>query len=344
MKLGAKLVSLDMLRATIECWWTFLTSIRRQSVVSDFEPDSYQLQHDMQHVRGFAQIVRDVERVTEVTLASIAEFHEIASDRRRQHRMIVHETRAKLTALNDVIHDVLGYYDNVVHIQNSARSIAEASSLKRLTMFAAVFLPISLASSLLGMSTRAATLGVLWYDFFGISVTLGFIMYTIYGVFRLMAKLWTSRDIVGSLRLIRNFWWRILQKREEEDMEKKRISRQHLVEQGKMSAEEAIRQAQKEEGKEEKKRESQDKLRILFRIAKSVALWTFHIFGAITTASFLVGMFKDLSIGLRMFGYGAAGSLACGIFLILPFKVMSGLLETKWGFTESFEWGFMEAA
>lgn len=289
--------------------------------------------------------MRDFDRALEATLASIVEFNEIALDRRRQHRMIVHETRSKLSALNDVIQDVQSYHENLVHFQNSAQSIAQASSLKRLTIFAAVFLPISLASSLLSMSTRAAALGVLWYDFFGINVTLGLVMCTLYQVFRKMAKLELSRNIVGSVRLTRNLYWRPVQMREEETMEKKRISRQKLVEQGKMSAEEANRQAQTKEKKTEGKgEESQDKFRILVGIAKSVTLEIFYIFGTITTASFLVGMFKDVSTGLRIFGYGAAASLACGIFLILPFKTIEGLLGSKIGYSEPIEWGFNAAS
>ena len=347
MQVGAKLVSLDMLRATIECWWDFLASIRRQSMASDFEPDWYQLQHDKQHVRGFAQMVRDIGRALEATLVSIAEFHEIAPDRRRQHGMIVHETRSKLSALNDVIQDVQSYYDNLVHVQDSTQNIAQAATLKRLTVFAAVFLPISLASSLLGMSSRAAALGLLWYDFFGISVTLGFIMYTVYMVTRKISKLWVSKNIVGTLRLLRNFCWRILEMRKEQERETRRTNRQRQVAQGNLTAEEANQQTQREERKEAKKREreenNQDKLRILFRIAKSVTFSTFHIFGIITTASFLVGMFKDdVSIGLRIFGYGAAASLACGVFLILPYQVIDGILDMKFGFTESVEFGMMQ--
>lgn len=191
------------------------------------------------------------------------------------------------------------------------------------------------------MSTRAAALGFLWYDFFGISATLGFIMYTIYMFSRKMAKLLVSRNIVGTLRPIRNFCRRILEMRKEQEMEKRRTSRQRQVQQGKMTAEEANQQTQKEEQKTQKREGDQEKLRILFGIAKSVTLSTFHIFDTITTASFLVGMFKDVGIGLRIFGYGAAASLACGIFLILPFQVLDNVLVVKFGFGESVEFGVM---
>lgn len=325
-QLGAKLASLDMLRATAECWYKFLTSIRKQSITTAFEPDSYQLKHDMQHIREFTQIVRDIGEATEATLTSIADFHDISPARRHRFHIIVHETRWKLSAMKDVIKDVQSCYDNLMHFQDSTRSIAQASSLKRLTIFASIFLPISLASSLLSMSTRAATLGVLWYDFFGISVSFGFIMYVVYQVFRKVAKLSMSRD---SLRLVWNLCWRILRMRENAELEKKRTSRQQQVKQGKISAQEANREAQEEKKKEEQREESQsqDKLQILLRIVKSVALWTFHMFGTIVTASFLVGMFKDVPTGLRVLKYGAAGSLACGILLVLPLKVINGLLD-----------------
>ena len=326
MQLGAKLASLDMLRATAECWCKFLTSIRKQSITTDFVPDSFQLKHDMQHVREFTQIVRDIGEATEATLTSIADFHEIAPDRCRRFHIIVHETRWKLSAMKDVIKDVQSFYDNLMHFQDSTRSIAQASSLKRLTILASIFLPVSLASSLLSMNTRAATLGVLWYDFFGMSVSVGFIMYVVYLVFRKVTKLSMNRDFV---RLVRNVCWRILRMRKNKELENKRTSRQQQVKQGKISAEEANREAQEEKKKEEQREEtqSQDKLQILLRIVKSVALWTFHIFGTIVTASFLVGMFKDIRTGLRVLKYGTAGSLACGILLVFPLKVINGALD-----------------
>ena len=338
IQLGAKLVSLDMLRATIESWYKFLTLIRKQSITSNFKPDSYQLQHDMLHIREFTQIVRDIGKAMEATITAIADLHEIVPDRRRRYLIIIHETRWKFSAMEDVIKDVQSFYDNLMYFQDSAQSIAQASSLKRLTIFASVFLPISLASSLLSMNTRAATLGVLWYDFFGVSLVLGFIMYAVYQVFRKIAKLSVDGDIVGFLRLFWNFCWRVLLVMKDEESEKKRIKRQQSVEQGKISAEEAEREAQEEERKEEQIEKNQDKLRILVHIAKSTALSTFHIFGTITTASFLVGMFKDVPTGLRVFGYGAAGSLACGILLVLPINIMYGVLEMKFGIKEASEW------
>lgn len=53
------------------------------------------------------------------------------------------------------------------------RDLSQTSSVNQLTMLATIFLPLSLASAVLSMSTRFKDLGVLLYDFFGVVVLTG---------------------------------------------------------------------------------------------------------------------------------------------------------------------------
>lgn len=340
MQIGAKLVTLDMLRASIECWSRFLISIREKSSAGDFEPDWHHLQHDIEHIKGFGRSVRDIGEATEATCIAIADFHEIASDRQHRYHMIAYETRWKLSAMKNVMEDLQSHFDNLMHLQESARSITREASLKRLTLFASVFLPISLASSLLSMSTRAATLGALWYDFFGICIVLGFIMYVVYQTFRNVAKLWEDEDTVRTLRQVWNFFWRLILLNDQESLEKKQMHRQQMVAEGKMSAEQADREAQEDNEKKERRDKKQDKLRLFSRVAKSTALWTFHMSWTVATASFLVGMFKNISTGLLILGYGAAGSLACAILFILPYRFVSEIFDDRIDYETGFNFGF----
>jgi hypothetical protein len=52
-------------------------------------------------------------------------------------------------------------------------NIKESGSIKRLTILATVFLPLSLASSILSMQTRLRDLGILLFDFLGVFVVTG---------------------------------------------------------------------------------------------------------------------------------------------------------------------------
>jgi hypothetical protein len=56
---------------------------------------------------------------------------------------------------------------------NKVRNMEESISVKQFTILAAVFLPLSLAASLLGMQKRFKDLGVLLYDFIGAFLVVG---------------------------------------------------------------------------------------------------------------------------------------------------------------------------
>lgn len=56
----------------------------------------------------------------------------------------------------------------------------QANSGRRLTMIAAVFLPLSLSSSLLAMTTPAADVGALWYDWAELCVVMGVLVLAVY--------------------------------------------------------------------------------------------------------------------------------------------------------------------
>ena len=57
--------------------------------------------------------------------------------------------------------------------QNKALNVRESVSVKRLAILASIFLPLSLASSLLSMQTRFVNFHLLLYDFFGVFVLIG---------------------------------------------------------------------------------------------------------------------------------------------------------------------------
>ncbi|KAE9380803.1 hypothetical protein N431DRAFT_323469 [Stipitochalara longipes BDJ] len=75
----------------------------------------------------------------------------------------------------------------------NALNIHESYSVRRLTSLATVFLPLSLAASMLGMQTRFVKLKLLLYDFVGVGLLLAVLMYTIYLMLKLASGKWRWR-------------------------------------------------------------------------------------------------------------------------------------------------------
>lgn len=325
-QLGAKLASLDILRASIECWSRFLLSVRQQSSGEDFTPDHFQLQHDLQHIMRFSRTVRDIAQATEATLASIEDLPDANSDRQHRYRKISFELQWKLSAIKHVMEDIKANHDNLRNVLSSARNIAQESSLKRLTIFASAFLPISLASSLLSMSTRAATLGALWYDFFGISVIIGFVIFAMYQVSRKLGRIWEGEGEAKILRQVRTFIWRSQKMNDHVDFEKREKGRRQKVADGNLTIEEAQRESHEDKEQMKSTEEKQDKFHLWFKVVTSTANSTFHILWMVATVSFLVGIFKDIATGLSVLKYGVAGSVSYGIVVILPWRILSDIV------------------
>ncbi|KAK8059195.1 hypothetical protein PG996_009125 [Apiospora saccharicola] len=63
--------------------------------------------------------------------------------------------------------------DHQLRYLEMRRGVRESNDLWVLTILASVFLPLSLASSILSMGTRLVDLGTLLYDFCGVAVILG---------------------------------------------------------------------------------------------------------------------------------------------------------------------------
>lgn len=90
------------------------------------------------------------------------------------------EFNYKVEALISRIDEVVEGLETDLALRSSQSDQAQAESAKRLTILAAIFLPLSLASSLLSMSSRVTELGAPWYDYFGISTSLVFLMALVY--------------------------------------------------------------------------------------------------------------------------------------------------------------------
>jgi hypothetical protein len=79
--------------------------------------------------------------------------------------------------------------------RSTALNIQESVSVKRLTILAAVFLPLSLATSILSMQTRFIDLHLLLYDFVGVFTIIGSFSVLIYFIVLLILKFKPSKSL-----------------------------------------------------------------------------------------------------------------------------------------------------
>ena len=83
------------------------------------------------------------------------------------------ETRYSIAQLNQLSQDNTERYQHGWDAYRELRNVDGSLAVKRLSVFATIFLPLQLASSLLAMTTRFADLGLLLYDFVGASLIMG---------------------------------------------------------------------------------------------------------------------------------------------------------------------------
>lgn len=125
------------------------------------------------------------------------------------------------------------------------RSIHESTRVQLLSLLAAIFLPLSLASSILSMQTRFADLGVLLYDFFGVIILLGTL----------------TAFIVGALILINKVTQQL-------------------------------------------RRRSKPMMPLVQRLVPTIISISMFVPWALILTSFLIGMFKSVSLGIKILAAG----------------------------------------
>ncbi|KAJ4989073.1 hypothetical protein SVAN01_05511 [Stagonosporopsis vannaccii] len=186
-----------------------------------------------------------------IDFGSVADFKYLAA-----------ETRAMCTDLDRSWTQLITRIESSMQLFELLRSFHESSNLRLLGLLAAIFLPLSLASSLLSMQTRLADLHYLLYDFFGVIVLLGTIVLLIVVLLRLYARLKDKFDDWNFDPDNNHTRWRS-------------FSVQYTV------------------------------------VSLLAVSWTLLL------ASFLVGMVKDVPLGLKILGYGfaAMGGWLCVVGL-----------------------------
>ncbi|RSL73058.1 hypothetical protein CEP53_000891 [Fusarium sp. AF-6] len=169
-EIASMAVTLDVLRASVLCWTQFLVSLirdlyknRRQLESSRSQP-SYNIesiQPDISHLElmlryTYASFLLKVQDRDDVDVVKL--------------KWLELEIDTRLRGLQIHVQHWLSMVDRMADISSASADERKAQSVNRLTLLAAIFLPVGLASSLLSMNVRAADLGPLWYDYFGLAL------------------------------------------------------------------------------------------------------------------------------------------------------------------------------
>lgn len=109
------------------------------------------------------------------------------------------ELRAISRSLISKTEDLVPRLETKLRFLELNRNIRESTSLWLLSLFAAIFLPFSLASSLLSMQTRLADLNFLLYDFCGVIVFFGSLALVVVFAIKQFAK--RRGNVHGIIRL-----------------------------------------------------------------------------------------------------------------------------------------------
>jgi hypothetical protein len=152
-------------------------------------------------------LVDAIEFTLQVLPAAIANTSALSSDQKMREQII--QIRSKCAQLTKLISRTLDRRDQRYNLFLKNLSIDDSTSIKRLTILAAIFLPLSLASGILSMQTRFAALHLLLYDFLGVFLLIASFTALTYFVLRGFTEL-SRRD---DARLHREYapwkvrWW-----------------------------------------------------------------------------------------------------------------------------------------
>ncbi|MCJ1387582.1 hypothetical protein MMC18_000425 [Xylographa bjoerkii] len=178
-----KLVILDLFRAVISFWRLFLKDINhRQAQKLTTLSNAKNHQNDATITLSFNALVRDMFTCTTFLVASIDAG--IAKEKRREWDELVLEINTAKVSLEQTAKDIQERSDQSSAAYMTFSAEAQARSAKRLTLVAAIFLPLTLAASLMAMTTPVADVGALWYDWAGLCTTIGFLVVVVYLLYR----------------------------------------------------------------------------------------------------------------------------------------------------------------
>ncbi|RMZ86027.1 hypothetical protein DV737_g290, partial [Chaetothyriales sp. CBS 132003] len=179
LHLGTLLVTMELLAAQQFELCYFLHTVRKNLPWRTEEfvaKSSNAYLSDKQHIGDYARFARDLVQATDCTVGAIRRIPWSNKRVKAKFEDIIAQKRAMQVDLGRFVTDVRQDAESMFYAAEQYISQNRDATLKRLTFVASVFLPLTLASSILSMNNRVRELGPLWWDWLGICVITGLIV------------------------------------------------------------------------------------------------------------------------------------------------------------------------
>jgi hypothetical protein len=292
LDIGFRLITLDLLDTVLSCWISFADQILRRSVWSDHFDASFPLAKTRQHVDDFSKAARDLGQAIEGCIEVLQVSTNFDSGKKVKFDLRVLEVRHRHKIGQSFMSDVESIAAKSVTQAEASTNQRQEASLKRLTLVASIFLPLTLACSLLSMTNRVNELGALWWDWLGIVITIALVVTTGYRI----TTAWhdARRQLRDRLYLtfyqFRQLWLKSLSNARKKGS-KRTPYRRNLIP--------LVTQ-------------------LSFRISK-------YMFLLGVMVSFFIGMFDGVSVGALSLGYSTAIAFGFGLLIISVWRLSYAL-------------------
>ena len=215
-ELAIKFIILDSCRASMELWEDFLRRLTTSITLPN--PRSVGLleyEKDLAHAIEFSSLVRELCSCVSFLSSSIAlDYFQEKSKSLRQWDYLLLEIRTLEAVLQNSVQQLLDIAKPKFDMAVANSTASQATSLERLTVIAVIFLPLSLASSLLAMTESVQDIGERWFDWLGLWLTMGFVVALVYSLWKsidhLLARPLAGNMISELLKTLNNFSFPLL--------------------------------------------------------------------------------------------------------------------------------------
>ena len=298
---ACQLVAIDLLAATVECWAVFIAQLTPEIRRHEASSDERSRLRNLSILSNLSTATRDLDLAIKDTFRfALSSFEKSKSSVKPSLEDLGLELFSKSSSLTNRLQDLRNRMEAAADIRRSIIQENQTLAVKRLTLLAAIFLPISLAASLLSMTTRTVDLGVVWYDYFGLSFTLISAVFFVYCCMR-------GQDDLRFAAATKWASWLGRQKRNNEAFWKLASA---LLNTFVFAAPDQLQRRGP-----------------FWQRAPIIG-----VLCAVLTASFWVGMTVDIWLGLRVLGYSIAGSYALLLLITLIYQVTRENPPAPWSF------------
>lgn len=294
--LGRRLFTFDLLRVLILCWADFLDELRQRSRwktkrldgLGDIEEKLPDL-GDREHITDFTKAVRDITQSARICCESIQLHADFTADQSKCFEDLQLRIRLDCEVLQNCMRDLEDNIDNLVSKAEKLNLRRQEESLKRLTLVASIFLPLTFACSLLSMGNRVKDIGGVWWDWMAIVLITALTVMIGYRTTRFYHNV--QIRLRYGVRYLKSVY------RDAKVVASRRTSGS-----------------------------TRQKPRLIPSVARLTMTIGFYLFMLGLIVSLLLGMFLDIGTGAETLGYVAAGSVSLVTAVVMVWRLVQ-LLE-----------------